>query len=167
MFNKFWKAIVNLDLLIAGIALVTLVAITFMGVIARYFLNDPFQWLEEVQCWLFMWITFFGGSAAFRKKSHVEIEMLVEKFPQSVQKIIGILVYAVVVFVLCDLFLKGNQLVSQYIQTNSVTSVLHISSPFIYLAVPVGCVLMVLNYSAVTLRDLFFRKNDSEEEKNS
>lgn len=50
----------NLDVMIAGIALVILIICTFMGVVMRYFFNNPFVWLQEVQLWCFTWVVFFG-----------------------------------------------------------------------------------------------------------
>ena len=48
MKDKF-KILSNLDLIIACIFFVILVAVTFFGVIMRYFLSDPLHWTEEVQ----------------------------------------------------------------------------------------------------------------------
>lgn len=163
MRKKVINGLLNLDLVIAGLSLVALVLLTFVGVIMRYFINKPIVWQEEVQIWMFLWIAFFGGSAAFRYKSHVEIEMIVEMFPKSVQKIIEFLIYAVVITVLIFLFLKGNLMVRQFIQTDKSTNVLSIPSSLIYSSIPVGCGLMILNYTIVTAK-LFFGKNSAGEE---
>ena len=61
----------NLDVLIAGMALIALVAITFAGVIMRYIFSQPFIWLEEMQIALFLWVAFLGSSAAFRRNNFV------------------------------------------------------------------------------------------------
>ena len=47
--NKIWKILLNWDLLIANIVLVVLILSTFGGVIFRYILNNPIDWMEEVQ----------------------------------------------------------------------------------------------------------------------
>nr|WP_319490003.1 TRAP transporter small permease [uncultured Caproiciproducens sp.] len=160
--KKIWNVLINLDLAVAGMSFLALVAITFFGVIRRYFLNNPLVWEEEVQLWLFLWTSFFAGSAAFRTKSHVEIDMIVELLPKAVQKVVGVCIYLLVVFVMGYLFFKSNLLVAQFIQSNNSTSVLHISSSMIYAAIPIGCVLMIINYTVVTAKD-FFCKTDSAE----
>ena len=60
------KILSNLDLALAGVAFVILIVVTFGGVIMRYILSSPLAWAEEVQLWMFLWITFLGAGAAFR-----------------------------------------------------------------------------------------------------
>lgn len=166
MSQKKWlRLFLNVDVLLAGICLIILVIITFFGVIMRYFFNNPFVWQEEIQLWLFLWIAFFGGSAAFRAKSHVEIDMIVELLPKKLQKMIQILIYVLVVTVLGYLCLKGMMMVQQFIATNKSTFVLSIPSSIIYSVVPIGCVLMILNYSIVVWQDLFAKQAGAKEGK--
>ena len=51
MEKKFsWKSVIgNLDIIVASIALIVLIILTFAGVIMRYIVGHPFTWLEEVQ----------------------------------------------------------------------------------------------------------------------
>lgn len=161
--KKLLQRLLNVDVLLAGICLIILVSITFMGVIMRYFFSNPFVWQEEIQLWLFLWIAFFGGSVAFREKSHVEIDVIVELLPKKVQKVIQILIYALVVIVLGYLCRKGMMMVDQFIATNKSTFVLSIPSSLIYSVVPVGCVLMIINYTIVEWRDLFTKQIEPKE----
>ncbi len=165
MSKKKWvNAVLNVDVLLAGICLIILVAITFLGVIMRYFFNNPFVWQEEIQLWLFLWIAFFGGSAAFRTKNHVEIDMVVELLPSKVQKLVQILIYAVVVIVLGYLCGKGMKMVEQFIATNKSTFVLSVPSSLIYSVVPIGCILMIINYTMVVWQDYFAKgKKEGDE----
>ncbi|MBE6906860.1 TRAP transporter small permease [Marasmitruncus massiliensis] len=162
--KKLLQRLLNVDVLLAGVCLIILVSITFVGVIMRYFFSNPFVWQEEIQLWLFLWIAFFGGSAAFREKSHVEIDVIVELLPQKIQKVIQILIYALVVIVLGYLCLKGMMMIQQFIATNKSTFVLSVPSSLIYSVVPVGCVLMIINYTIVEWRDLFKRQTDAGED---
>ena len=76
-----WHVLGNLDLYFMVILLACLIVLTVGGVLKRYILRNPISWLEEIQALLFMWITFIGGSAAFRYASHVSIEILVDSLP--------------------------------------------------------------------------------------
>lgn len=144
--NKLFRYLLNIDLLISCIALSILVVITFSGVIMRYFMNNPFIWLEEVQLWLFMWVTFFGASAAFRTGSHMAIEFIVDQLPPNIRKVMEILISLVVIIALLYLMINGAKLVEQMINTNRVTNILKIPYPLIYSAVPVGCALMMISH---------------------
>jgi len=162
--KKLTAFIINLDLILAGICFAALVVITFAGVLMRYVFNAPFIWQEEVQLWLFLWVVFFAGSAAFRSKNHVEIEILVELFPPVVQRALAVFVYGIVVAVLGYLMLQSGALMSQFITTGKSTSILKISSPFIYSAVPICCALMILNHSVAVFKDIFGKKDGEDEQ---
>ncbi|WP_079494217.1 TRAP transporter small permease [Maledivibacter halophilus] len=152
--NKVFKYLMNIDMIIAGFALIILVMITFFGVIMRYFLNNPFVWLQEVQLWCFTWVVFFGGGAAFRSGSHVAIDVLVDHMPAALKKIVEILGYLVSMAVLIYLLFHGKNLVQQLLQTGRVTNILGIPYPIIYGAFPIGCVLMIINYTMVMIKEL-------------
>lgn len=60
--KKNWKVmLLNIDVVIASVAMVLLVALTFSGVIARYVVGRPFGWIEEVQAALIVWVIFGAG----------------------------------------------------------------------------------------------------------
>ncbi|MFR3754014.1 MAG: hypothetical protein ACLTW9_20315 [Enterocloster sp.] len=54
--SKLFKILINLDIVIASIALVILVGCTFAGVIARYVVGKPFGWIEEIQAAFIVWV---------------------------------------------------------------------------------------------------------------
>ena len=56
--SKLFKILINLDIVIASIALVILVGCTFAGVIARYVVGKPFGWIEEIQAAFIVWVVF-------------------------------------------------------------------------------------------------------------
>ncbi|WP_320130564.1 TRAP transporter small permease [uncultured Sphaerochaeta sp.] len=145
----------NLDVIIAGIALGILVAITFLGVVMRYIFSNPFVWQEELQISLFLWVAFFGSSAAFRTKGHVEISMVFDRFPKRVQRVLSVLIYCVVAISLIFLMLKSSDMVKMFFETTKSTPVLSIPSVLIYSVVPVCSMLMLVNYSIVTWKDFF------------
>jgi len=160
--NKVLNALLNLDLLIAGISLSVLIVITFLGVIMRYFVNNPFVWQEEVQLWCFVWVVFFGGSVAFRSGSHVAIDIVVDLLPDSLKKVVDILVYFVVMVVLLYLSIHGSNLVIQLASTGRLTNILQVPYSIIYSSLPIGCVLMMMNYTLVTGLSLFSKKSNVE-----
>jgi TRAP-type C4-dicarboxylate transport system permease small subunit len=148
-------ALKNLDVIIAGVALAILVAITFFGVVMRYIFSNPFVWQEELQIALFLWVAFLGSSAAFRTKGHVEISMVFERFSNKVQRVLSVFIYCIVAASLIFLILKSSDMVKMFFETDKSTPVLSIPSALIYSVVPVCSLLMLVNYSIVTWRELF------------
>jgi len=150
--KKLLDLLLNLDYLVATIALLTLVAVTFMGVIMRYFANNPIIWQEEVQSWCMVWIVFIGSSAAVRSGSHIAIDVIVDLMPPKLKKIVEYFGYLVFIGVLIYLFIQGNALVGQLARTNRTTNILKVPYYLIYGVMPVGCVLMIINQIAYIVK---------------
>lgn len=135
--DGFFSCLVNLDILLAGLVLAVLIVLTFAGVIWRYFLSNPFNWLEEVQTACMVWIVFAAGGAAFRLGNHVAIEMIVDLLPRTVQKVMTVLISVVVVVVLGYLFEKTLGFIDIFLLSGRSTSMLGIPYWLIYgIAIP-------------------------------
>lgn len=141
-FNEM-LSLKNLDLIIAGIALMLLSTLTFVSIFTRYFLHEPFMFLEEVQKALLIWITMFSGCACFRYKQHVAIEIVVEMFPKNIQHLMKYFIVAVVTAVLIFMTIYSAKLCMMHYNADRVTNVLQFPMWLIYIAVPIACVSMI------------------------
>jgi len=150
MLIKIIKKLLNIDLIIAGIALVSIVIFTFISVIMRYFVNRPMQWGEEFQLICLLIIVLFGAGAAFRVGSHVAIDVIVDLFPWKLQRFTSIVMYIISLIIIGFFFIQGTAFVHQMITTSRVTNILRIPFSLIYSAFPIGCALIIINYSIVT-----------------
>lgn len=150
--------LVDLDYLVAAIALFVLVAVTFMGVIMRYFANNPIIWQEEVQSWCMVWIVFIGASAAVRTGSHIAIDVVVDLMPAKLKKVVEYFGYAVFIGVLAYLLIQGTALVEQLARTNRTTNILKVPYYMIYGVMPVGCILMIINQIACIAKKIKIQK---------
>lgn len=144
--NKALTILGNLDFIIASAVLTILVVLTFMGVIWRYILGQPFTWLEEVQLACMVWIVFAGGGAAFRTGNHTAIEMVVDLMPKTTQKVVQLLISVVVMAVIGYLFANTLTFIQLMIKSGRSTSMLHIPYSLIYgIALP-SYVDMIISY---------------------
>ncbi|MCR5537124.1 MAG: TRAP transporter small permease [Succinivibrio sp.] len=150
----------NIDLLLAAVALCILVVVTFGGVIMRYFISKPIIWAEEVQLWCFLWMTFLGGSAAFRYGSHVAVEMVVNLMPKNLRRFVERLDYVITMLVLGYVAYLGCNMVQLMIKIGKVTSILHVPFSFINAIIPVCCILMMISLTYAT----FFNRQDKPEQ---
>ena len=155
-----WKSVIgNLDIIVASIALIVLIIMTFAGVIMRYIVGQPFTWLEEVQLFCMVWIVFAAGGAAFRTGSHVAIEMVVEMFPKSIQKIIGYIIDIVVFLVIAYLFYNSIGFIQMFVKNGRSSSMLKIPMTVQYGIAPVSYILMIISY----FYSKYFDKTPKEE----
>lgn len=154
-----WKvALLNLDVVIASVAMVLLVGLTFSGVIARYIIGAPFGWIEEVQAALIIWVVFGAAGAAFRTANHAAIEIFYEMFPAVVRKILDVFILIVSLITLLFLAKTSIAYINVFASTGRTTAVLHLSYMMIYCIVPVSCVWQIFNYIIVN----FFHYSEKE-----
>jgi TRAP-type C4-dicarboxylate transport system permease small subunit len=144
--NKALTILGNLDFIIASVVLTILIILTFLGVIWRYILGQPFTWLEEVQLACMVWIVFAGGGAAFRTGNHTAIEMVVDLMPKTMQKVVQVFISVVVVVVIGYLFMNTWTFIQLMLKSGRSTSMLHIPYALIYgIALP-SYVDMIVSY---------------------
>ncbi len=144
--NKVLKFLGNLDIIVAGIMLAILIFLTFLGVFYRYVLSAPFTWLEEVQTSCLVWIVFAGAGPAFRYGNHVAIEMFVDLMPKPMQKVMTVMISAVVVVVLVYLFKETLGFIEIFSRSGRATSMLKIPFSLVYGIALVSYVDMLISY---------------------
>ena len=151
--EKFEKI---LNLIATGI-LVALMVIVLLQIFTRYILNNSLSWTEEAARYLMIWGVLLGVSVAYLNGYLISIETFVKKFPASVAKGILILNRLLSLFYVgilvgygVNMCILGSQMISPSLEINYV---------WIYLAVPVGSVLL---FALLLIRPL---KNESISEK--
>lgn len=162
--SKFLNILSNADIFISGAALVFLVCLTFIGVIARRFFSAPISWQEEVQVFCILWLVFLASGAVFRTIGHVSIEIFVELFNKKIQWVLEILVYVIVTITLIYTLSRSTVLVNQLFATSRLTNILKIPYGFLYLSLPIGCVLMLISNTIAVVRRNFIEyfKKDAD-----
>lgn len=82
------SALINFDAVITGVTLSICTILVNANVICRYFLNSPIRWSEEVVTSLFVWTVFIGSAYAYRKHSHLGVDILVNMIPGKSKKLV-------------------------------------------------------------------------------
>jgi hypothetical protein len=78
--------------------LVSLMVInTSMGVFFRFILNNALSWTDELGRYMMIWVGFFGCYLAARDNSHVGVQMFVDLFKPSAQKVFHVAARLVVI----------------------------------------------------------------------
>jgi TRAP-type C4-dicarboxylate transport system permease small subunit len=76
----------------AGIAIFFMSLIIPWGVFSRYVLGTGSQWPEPIAILLMMVFTFIGAAAAYRAGGHIAVNMLTEKLPAPLQRVLAVAV---------------------------------------------------------------------------
>lgn len=129
-----------------------LVAIVILGVFFRYVLTSPLSWSEEISRYLMIWIAFLAASIPLRKWEHVALEVIVQLLPSTLRKVIKIIMELMILVFLAVLTKQGLNLVKFAALQTSPS--LGISMMWVYLAAPVGGMIMLLQLLIVMVEDI-------------
>ncbi len=119
-----------------------MVIVIFLQVIMRKVFNNSLTWSEELGKFLFVWITWLGISLGERKGEHIKITMLTDRLPFRAAQIANIISEIIVIAICAVTLYYGVSLVFSQMGTNYAG--IKISVSWGYLAVVVGCGLMIL-----------------------
>ena len=152
--KKVFRILGSLDAIVSGLSLVIIVSITIAGVIMRKFVGSPIAWLEEMQIFFFVWTVFLGGSVAFRLGNQVSIDLIAARLSVKARRILDVFDYFVSVFVIAWMGIGGWQLMQSPAVRRKVTPYFKIGYTWIDLAVPIGCALMLIQYTYLTVKQI-------------
>ena len=135
---------------IAGVALVIVIAATCWGVLTRYITEQPAAWSGEVAGIAFAWLVFVGAAAGVKYGAHMSIDMLLVRLPSGLRRlVVAAADAAVLAFVLTLLVLSVQFSIDAW---GDPTSVLRLPRSVTYASVVVGSFCMLLRYGAATWR---------------
>ena len=140
----------NLDAIITAVTLSICVVLVNANVIMRYFFNSPIRWAEEVVTSLFVWTVFIGSAYAYRKHSHLGVDILVNLMPPKVKAVVKSVMSVVELLVLSMLTWISSEYVYHLIYNRAgklkivMTDMLRIPKWWTAIAVPIGFGLSVI-----------------------
>jgi tripartite ATP-independent transporter DctM subunit len=128
--------------IIAAVIVFAEIVILFAGVIARFVLNAPLIWSDELASILFLWLAMLGAVLALQRDQHMRLSTVVAMFPARAQPLLQALsVGAPAIFLLLLLPHAIDYAQDQwYIETPALGWPDMVRAG----ALPVGCALMVL-----------------------
>lgn len=81
LLDRALDNVARLCTLVAGVALVVLIAIFGWLVYGRYVANDTPTWVEQLALLLVAYITFLGAAVGIRRDTHLSVDFLREAMP--------------------------------------------------------------------------------------
>lgn len=125
-----------------ALLMLVMVTVIFGQVVARYALHNSLSWSEEIGRYTFVWITFFGTALAVRERSHVALDNLVKKLPVPLYKVILLFGYVLMIIFSAVLAYEGWQILQ--LGAFQVSAATQMPMKYVYIALPVGGVLIIL-----------------------
>ena len=104
------------------------------------------SWSEEFIRYSFIWITFIGGAVCVRYGAHVSIDVIDSFIGERSRTVIfGIASFITMIF-LGWMFVIGLETVYFNYQNGQTTPTLSLPIYLVYLAIPLGFLLMIVHY---------------------
>ncbi len=129
-------------------------------VITRFLLKNPSSYTEEIARFLLIWIGLLGAAYGIGKKIHLAIDVLKQKLPERKRLRIEILINGfILLFAVLVMIIGGIYLVNLTFDLHQISAALQLKLGYVYLAVPLSGVIMVL-YSLLNIAGLV--KNGKE-----
>jgi TRAP-type transport system small permease protein len=150
-FNR-WLLI----LMLAAMAL-----IIFANVGLRYLTSQSIEWAEEVARHLMIWVTFVGAGLVYRYGGHVAIDNLQDALPKKLAMFLRVIVSLLLLGFFCFMVYYGYlYMLRAQFQSTAATQ---ISFAYIYAAMPVGGVLLIIHWLFIVRGYITDRKFASDE----
>ena len=114
-----------------------------LQVICRYLLGAALTWSEEFARYGLVWITFLGAGIAHKRRAHMGVQAIVEMFSPGVRKTVQLFTLLAVMVFLVIATLKGTELA--LFNMKQYSPAMGLPMGFVYLAIPLGCLVMVIH----------------------
>ncbi|HYG86705.1 MAG TPA: TRAP transporter small permease [Azospirillum sp.] len=135
------KILDRMEAAVAGTFLVVMVALIFLGGVARL-MHHPLNWTTDVATCLFAWACFLCADVAWRRDSLMSIGLLTDRLPARVQRLVGWCNLMIITLFL--LFLIGAGLWLSYVsRARTFQGIPGISYSWVTMSLPVGAALLL------------------------
>ena len=125
---------------------------SFAQVMNRLIFHRSFIWTDEIVLFSMVWVTFFGSALAVSRNTHTRIDFFVSLFPPKTKAYI--LAFS---NVLCAVFCVALGYISLPVFRKNLkiySSGLHLPNAISYFAIIFGCVIMVVYFLILAVREV-------------
>ena len=146
-------------LIISIIALIIMFLSMLSGVISREIFNVSLLWTNELAGYAMVYLVFLSIPWVLREKSHVFVDLIVNKLPKKTLKINSIIVCIVLIGILTLLFISSFEITMNYF-TRDIVMLGFVSWPKYLLVLPItiGLFFTVLRLVVETFKTIFLDK---------
>jgi len=135
----------------ADIFLSIVVVLVIVNVILRYFFNHTLSWAEEVSTNSFVWCTFIGAAACYRRKLLISIDFLMTTLPPLGKKILTLAIDIIVLMI--NVYLTYLSIIFCMNSTIKTTAIMGV--PYIYINLS-----LAVSFALMTVYSVFFIVSD-------
>jgi len=133
-----------LELLLGSLLALMVLDVTWQ-ILTRFLPMSPSSYTEELARYLLVWIGILGAAYAYRKKSHLGIDLLTNALPEKLQRKVQLLAISLCfAFAAAVMVFGGIQLVLLTFELNQLSAALNIPMGIVYSVIPLSGALICL-----------------------
>lgn len=144
LYTKLCDILFTIMKWVVAIAMIFMVALTFIEVVRRYFFHQNWVWSEVLVRYLIVWCTFLGGAAAYRVGALTNFDLIVQKLSKKSRTVLEVICTVLIVILSVWLTKLGIDTFNRPSIANQISVELGISVKWVYLGIPLGFAAMVL-----------------------
>ena len=129
-----------------GMVLIAATALVFVNVLLRYVFNYALSWADEIITYSLLWLVFLGAGVAARQGAHIIMEAVLSLLPARFQRGNAVFVNVVCAGLSAVVGYLGWRLALAVRGLDQVGAASGVPMFWVYLAIPVGCALMILGF---------------------
>ena len=159
--KTFERAFVAINRWILILLLAAMSVIVFTNVVMRYTTHESLEWAEEVSRHMMIWLTFLGAGLVLRYGGHIAVENLQDALPRRgavvMRAVVAALLLAFFGFMVWYGWLYMQRTLFQ------LTAVTQIPFAYIYAAMPIGGILLIVHGAFIARRYVLGREFAADE----
>ena len=130
--------------------LVGITVLIFVQIIFRYLLQNSISWSEELARYMMIWTVFLAAGYVLSKGAHANIDMLINRFSPTMRMVLEkgslllIMAFAVIMIRYGLMLMRFG--------SRQISSALGVPMGYVYLAIPIGGVLLLFYCLALMYR---------------
>ena len=136
--NLISNTLFKIEKVIATILMSVILVSIVLGVVFRYFFNNPLTWTDELAIYMLIWLTFVGGSMSVKNEQAASLDLVFEKVSVNIQRIFLIVGYAFVILFSTIVTYMAVKWISNPSVLTQISPGLKISMFLPYLSIPFG-----------------------------
>ena len=161
MIRRFDRGLCVANQAILASLLAVMAVLVFGNVVLRYVFGISLSWVEELTRYMMIWLAWLGAGLALREGAHIAIDTLQTALPDIGARLLRAIVFLAMIGFFGALAWLGWRY--SMFAWRQQTAVLRLPAGLVYLAIPVGSVLMLLHL-LLTMREAVTHTATPEEQ---
>ncbi len=127
------------------LVLFCMASIMLYDVVMRYVFNAPTVWAQETCEYMMVFLTFIGLAEIQKQKTHIRMDYLYARLPESVQKGLNLFFHCLIAIFALLIFYSSSKMMLLSLQYGSRSNTLMETPLFLmYAIIPVGMILLLI-----------------------